>query len=138
MQKPIMMWSAHPLAKWFKRFVFNSTVELPDGEKIKIDNNRYVSHSTFKWQMYSDLSMGKVQPIKGLIEQQTNVSIRSTTLLEIKQGDAVFLKSTASAKGMYFMVVEVSQDYIYTPKMKRSYQHLELKSIPMKDVSLWE
>jgi len=138
MQYELPMWSPHPRAKLFKRYVFNSEVEREDGEKIKFENNKYVCHKTFKWQRESDLSVGKVQPIKGLIDEQANVTIRSTTVLEMHEDDIVFLQSTVSSQGAYFNIKSVSQDYIYCPKQVKSFVHLELESISREDISKWD
>lgn len=138
MQKELPFWSPHKRAKLFKRYIFGSTIERPDGEKIQFENDRYICYHTFKWQLESDISTGKVQPIKGRIENESNVTIRSTTLLEIQESDIVFLQSIVGAKGMYFMVGAVSQDYIYAPKPIKSFVHLILSSLATDSISIWE
>jgi len=131
-------WSDHPRAKLFKRYIYASEMERPDGIKIKFENESYVSYHSFKWQLESSMSTEKVSYIKGLVENQSSPTIRSSTLLDIQEDDIVFLQSSVSSKGVYYIVNAVEQDYIRCPKMRKSLVHLSLSSIATESISVWE
>ena len=141
-EKELPMYSPHPRAKLYRRYTYKTSahahvLEDPDDlttateiEKFVVELNNYCSHESFKWVFETELQTNQQEQIPGLINKSVYVTIKTNTLEYINPGDVVWLQCGMWKQGKYFIVTgDVKQDYIYTPKMRQSYKHLELRSL---------
>ena len=146
--KELPMYSPHPRAKLFKRYSDNATLTKanpivkinPDNpstlitkdewEQLTIELNNYVNYKSFKWVFASEIQNGQQERMSGLVNNLVYATIKTNTLEFINKGDVIWLQCEMWKQGKYFIVTnDVKQDYIYTPKMRPSYKHIELRSL---------
>jgi len=143
--KEFPMYSPHPKGKLYERFddhaqipTINRIVKL-DGNGTVTDTvfsaflvelNNYFNYHNFKWVFETELQSEQRETMQGLINNSIYITIKTNCLKEIKSGDILYLECGMWRKGKYFVVTgQPKRDYIYTPKMRPTYQHLELRSL---------
>lgn len=137
LMKELPMYSPHPRAKLYERFSDkceladpNSLTTDADKNKFVVELNNYFNYHSFKWVFDGDIQNDQQEQMPGLVNKSIYVAIRTNTLKFINPGDIVCLKCGMWPQGKYFIVTgQPKQDYIYTPKMRQSYQHIELRSL---------
>lgn len=96
MHAPIQGSQLNPPAKLFKRFTFKQEHEIDyDGkglvvnsqDTITFENNRYVCHYSFAWVEATDLQESEIQPIRGLIVETANMTIKMNAPYIQRRGD---------------------------------------------------
>lgn len=99
MHAPIQGSQLNPPAKLFKRFTFEKEVSLftsssnsqnvlkVDDSKIQYQQNNYVCYYEFAWVEATDMQDSETQPIKGLLIESSNMTIKTNTPYIQKRGD---------------------------------------------------
>jgi len=138
LQKEIPMYSPHPKGKLFKQFDERTQLplnpeELMDEEEYRnwqLEMNNYRHFKEFKWIFETEISNAQGTDMPGLVNRQLYVAVKTNTLHDIQPGDVVYLRCNIWPQGRYFIVTsDVKQDYAYTPKMRPTYKHIELKGL---------
>ena len=102
------MFSPNERAKLYKRLTNDMPIEIRNGEKITVQDNRYVYIGKFRWIDATQKNENEYQPVDGLIEN----------------GDMVVLDGE-----LWTVDGETQIDYTYTPKKVQTYQYLEIKKV---------
>ena len=102
MHAPIQGSQINPPAKLYKRFTYGLNTNLGDDEhitdvdgvitiqdenKIAYENNNYVCHFSFAWVEATDLQDSELQPLRGLIIESSNMTIKMNAPYIQKRGD---------------------------------------------------
>lgn len=122
MEQEYYMWTPNPKAKLFKRYTYETPVELENADSITIEDNKYVCHKKFKWVDTETEESGDEQPIDGLIVSNSYRTIRTNSRYNFEKGDIVMLPDGSR----WIISDDVPIGYIYSPKKVQTYQYLSL------------
>ncbi len=104
----------------------NNYSDMPEGthiiakvnQFIKAEKNIYIKQMPFDFFKDDEQKDGSYQPIKGLVTDSTYLAIRTENFCNIKDtpkhGDLVTIR------GDNWLIDDVSESFVYTPKEKRS------------------
>lgn len=117
-------------AKLYKRYTYKQPITIEEANTLSLELNNYTNHDTFRWVFETEIQTGQTSQMSGMIDTVTYVTIKTNTQCYINPGDIVWLICPAFPQGKYFVITgQVKQDYIYTPTMRPSFKHLELRSL---------
>jgi hypothetical protein len=129
-QREVPLYSIHPRAKLYKQYtaLIDTTIDATD--TLEIEYNNYVCHFTFAWQFTDDISISKSQPLQGLIQTSESTVIRTNCTKDIAVGDIVALQWAKGEQAGNYQIIDVRQQYYYTPKMIKTYCYLSIERLP--------
>ena len=100
MHAPIQGSQLNPPAKLYKRFTFEvktgttagyeyneGSITINSEDSITFENNRYVCHFSFAWVESTDIQESEMQPLRGLIVESSNMTIKMNAPYLQKKGD---------------------------------------------------
>lgn len=135
----VPFWSPHALGKIYQRYrEKNTLMELDTGESIAYQKFRYVAHpkNQFKWIIDSDRTQYGAEPITGIEVDIKGLSIRTNSTLAISEHDLVWLPIPMVA-GTYYTIQGQSQSYGYFPKMRKTFQTIQLQQLAIELIETW-
>lgn len=118
------MFSPNERAKLYKRLTNDMPIEIRNGEKITVQDNRYVYIGKFRWIDATQKNENEYQPVDGLIVPNGYATIKTNSLMKFENGDMVVLDGE-----LWTVDGETQIDYTYTPKKVQTYQYLEIKKV---------
>ena len=75
------MFSPNERAKLYKRLTNDMPVEIRNGEKITVQDNRYVYIGKFRWIEHTEKQDGDEQPLDWLLIEPSNFTIKTNSLM---------------------------------------------------------
>lgn len=118
------MFSPYEKAKLYKRLTNDMPVEIKQGEKITVQDNRYVYIGKFRWIEAVEKTESEYQPADGLIVPNGYLTIKTNSLMSFSDGDMLELNGE-----LWTVDGETAIEHIFTPKKVQTYQFIQVRKV---------